>query len=297
MTRSRIALIGDPVAHSVSPAVHGAAFAAAGLPLTYEAVRVSREDLPTALPRLRRAFLGLNVTRPLKEAILPLLDEVSAEAARAGSVNTVRFHEGIGEGHSTDGRGFLAALGAAGGAPPRRAVVLGTGGAARAVTAALVEAETSVTVAGRNARAGRRLAADLGGASGTGGRSRAVRFVTIGPGPLARALAEADLLVNATPVGSDPRSRESPLPEGVPLPPTVFDLVYRPRRTALLASAEAAGSRVVEGVEMLVEQAARSFEVWTGLPASADAMRAAAYRALEEDPAPASPSAGAAGPR
>jgi shikimate dehydrogenase len=279
-----IALIGDPVAHSVSPAMQNAAFAALGLDAEYVALRIPLPDLPRAFGALREGFAGLNVTRPLKEAVAPLLDRLSPEAARTGSVNTVAFREGHVEGHSTDGAGFLAALRAAGAADPAYGVILGAGGAARAVTWALADLGTELAVTGRNAEAGERLAAEVEGA---------VSFVAPERGALARAVAAADLLVNATPVGEWPDVEACPLPDGIPLHPslTVFDLVYRPRVTSLLARARTSGCRSVEGVEMLVSQGAASFEVWTGLPAPVGVMRRAALETLERHPAEDAPEA------
>lgn len=269
-----VALIGDPVAQSVSPEMQRAAFAALGLDLDYVAVRVPLQELPATWPRLAASFRGLNVTRPLKQAVIPYLDGLSEEARRARSVNTVRFTGGRAEGHSTDGAGFLAALRRAGVGRVGRALVLGTGGAARAVVAALRSEGAVVRVSGRNRRAGQRLANELG-----------ARYVPLDTRALSTAVAMADLLVNATPVGSWPDVTASPLPDAVQLHPglTVFDLVYRPRRTALLDRAARAGCRTVEGIEMLVEQGARSFELWTGLPAPLEVMRRAALRALRAE--------------
>jgi len=263
-----IALIGDPVAQSPSPAMHRAAFAAAGLDLDYVAERVTREELPRAYGRLSEQYLGLNVTRPLKSAIVPFLDQVPNEAAEAGAVNTVTFRDGRAIGDSTDGAGFLAALERAGASTSRCPLILGAGGAARAVGAALRGSGAEVTIAARDpSRAS--AAADAVGAV----------VIPLTAEALAPALAAADLLVNTTPLAD-----ASPLPESVPLPRnlTVFDLVYRPRITRLLAFARTKGCRTVEGVEMLVEQGARSFEIWTGVSAPTDAMRAAALEALEE---------------
>jgi shikimate dehydrogenase len=261
--------------------MHRAAFAALGLDLDYVAVRVPEGRLHRGFPGLRRRFLGLNVTRPHKEAIVPLLDRLTGEARAAGSVNTVTFGDGEAVGDSTDGPGFLAALRRARPAPPSRAVVLGTGGAARAVALALAREGAEVTVSGRNGKAGRRLAAHLAGV----GPGR-VRFAGREGAPLARLLDGADLLVNATPVGGWPEDGRCPVPEEVRLPPSlvVFDLVYRPRRTRLLERAAAAGCVVVEGVEMLVEQGARSLQAWVGRPAPVEVMREAAYRALASPP-------------
>jgi shikimate dehydrogenase len=217
----------------------------------------------------------LNVTIPLKERIVPMLDALSPQAARAGSVNTVRFVDGSPEGTSTDGDGFLTALRRTGLDIPRTALILGTGGAARSVACALLAEGTTVTVHGRNIARGRRLALDLG-----------ARFLPAQPGRLRGSLGEAELLVNATPIGGLADPAHCPLPADAPLHRdlVVFDLVYRPRRTALLDRARAAGCTTVEGIEMLVEQAAGSFEIWTGLPAPVEVMRAAGYRALDRRP-------------
>lgn len=263
-----VALIGDPVAQSLSPAMHRAASAMAGVDLDYLAERITREELPHAYGRLREQYLGLNVTRPLKEAILPFLEQVGNEAAKAGSVNTVTFSDGRAIGESTDGAGFLAALDRAGGSPSRHAVILGAGGAGRAVGMALRRSGAEVTIAARDpARAS--AAAERVGAM----------VIPLAAEALAPALGMADLLVNTTPLGD-----ASPLPESVSLPRTVtvFDLVYRPRITPLLELARMRGCRTVEGVEMLVEQGARSFEIWTGVPAPIDAMRAAALETLQD---------------
>lgn len=266
-----VALIGDPVAHSVSPAMQRAAFRVAGLDLDYVAVRVRPEDLAAELPGLVEAHAGLNVTRPLKEAVIPFLDEVAPEARDAGSVNTIAVKRGRTSGRSTDGPGFLAALRRMGAGEVRRAVVLGTGGAARAVTAALTGTGVSVTVIGRNRRAGSSLAEEMGSA-----------FVTWEPTHLADAVATAGLLVNATPIGQIPDMDGCPVPADVRLHQelTVFDLVYRPRATELLRRAASAGCRTVEGIDMLIEQGARSFEIWTGIPPPVDDMRTAALAAL-----------------
>lgn len=284
----RVALIGDPVAHSVSPAIHRAAFTALGLELEYVALPVRRDELANVFPRLRRSYVGLNVTAPLKEAAIPFMKALSPTALRAGSVNTVVFVDGSSTGFSTDGEGFMAALrGCAGLEIPRQALILGTGGAARAVAASLVAAGAAVTVSGRNAEAGRRMAEDLG-----------LRSVPAESGSLAESLAEADLLVNATPVGGPADPTACPLPDSVRLhsPAVVFDLVYRPRRTVLLARAEQVGCPTVEGIEMLVEQAARSFEIWTGLRAPLEVMREAGRRAVNDGP-PGMASPRRAGPR
>lgn len=266
-----IALIGDPVAQSPSPAMHRAAFMVTGLELDYVAEHVTADELPLAFPRLREEHVGLNVTRPLKEAVVPLLDEVQGEASETGSVNTVTFRDGRAVGDSTDGAGFIAALRHAGAPFPQNALILGAGGAVLAVGAALRRERAEVTIAARRPERAAAAAEVIGGAG-----------ISLEAGVLEPVLAAADLLVNATPLGE-----RSPLPNGLVLHPemTVFDLVYRPRVTRLLAAAREVGCRTVEGVEMLVEQGARSFEIWTGRPAPIDAMRDAALGALGEQAA------------
>jgi shikimate dehydrogenase len=274
------AVIGDPVAHSVSPPMQTAAFAAVGLAATYAAERVELAALEDAWPGLSRRLAGWNVTRPLKEAALALVDHVAPEAATCGSVNTVVLDGNRTTGHSTDGGGFLAALARVRSEPVSRAVILGTGGATRAVAAALSGAGVRVELVGRNAEAGTAVAADLTA------RGRPVSYAG-GPDRTAALLEGADLVVNATPLGDPSMPGRSPIPDDVALEaleprPVVADLVYRPRRTPLLAAASAAGCPTVEGIEMLIEQGARSFGLWTGLAAPVEVMRTAAYRALAE---------------
>ena len=257
-----IALIGDPVRHSPSPAMHRAAFRALDLDMDYVVERVTLKKLPRAFDKLRGRHAGLNVTIPLKEAIVPLLDEVRGAAAATGSVNTVTVRDGRAIGESTDGEGFLVALRRAGTPIPRRAVILGAGGAARAVGGALRASAADVAIAARDPQRGAATAAAVGGRS-------------IAPSELGTEVLEADLLVNATPVADS--FPAVTLHAGL----TVFDLVYRPRVTPLLAAAREFGCRTVEGVEMLVEQGARSFEIWTGRRPPEEAMRDAALAHLE----------------
>jgi shikimate dehydrogenase len=267
MSVGRIALVGDPVSGSVSPAMQNAAFRERGLPFEYEALRVPRGELPARFASLREQFAGLNVTIPHKEEAARLVDVVEPAARVSGSVNTVVFRNGRAFGDSTDGQGFLRALRR--GAPDRElrsALIVGTGGAARAVAAALVGDGRSVRVTGRGADAAARLAHDIAGVE------------TVRIEELDIVLDDTDLLVSAVPVQA---WDDGSLPE-VPLGPelVVFDLAYRPRRTPLLERAEAEGSTIIEGIEMLIEQGALSFLLWTGVDAPRAVMREAAYDAL-----------------
>jgi shikimate dehydrogenase len=256
-------VLGWPVAHSRSPAIQNAAFRELGLDWRYVKLPVPPElfeETVRALPA--SGYRGANVTIPHKHAALALADERSAAASAIGAANTLLFADGSGiEADNTDAPGFLAALGE----DPRgwRALVLGAGGAGRAVAWALREAGAAeVSVWNRTPERAAALAAELG-----------VRHAER-PGP-------SDLLVNATSVGLEPplEGAEALAALGLgPLdpPPVVADLVYAERPTALLQWAERAGSRTVDGLEVLVRQGALSFERWTGRTAPVDAMRAAA---------------------
>jgi len=273
---ARIALVGDPVDHSPSPQIQIAGFREVGLDWDYVLVGVPKGQLKARWGALMKDFLGLNVTIPLKEEAARLVSDRSSAAALCGSVNTVTFRAPAALGDSTDGRGFLAALARAEVDHVQRAVVIGTGGSARSVVAALAGQGTEVTVMGRNPASGARLAQDLGGLL-----PGKVEFSPLGALALDAALAASDLLVNATPLGGATAPNQSPVTGDILLPANlaVMDLVYRPRQTPLLRQAAASGCRTVEGIEMLVEQAALSFEVWTGAPAPVEVMRQAAYRA------------------
>jgi shikimate dehydrogenase len=256
-------VLGWPVGHSRSPAIQNAAFREVGLDWRYVKLPVPPElfeETVRALPG--SGYRGANVTIPHKHAALALADERSAAAAAIGAANTLLFGEdGRIQADNTDAPGFLAALGEdpAG----KRALVLGAGGAGRAVAWALREAGAAeVGVWNRTADRAAALAHDLG-----------VAHVER-PGA-------CDLLVNATSVGLDPPLEGDEALRALGLdtvdpPPVVVDLVYSDKPTALLAWACAGGSRTVDGLEVLVRQGALSFERWTGREAPLDVMRAAA---------------------
>jgi len=269
-----IALVGDPVSGSVSPAMQNAAFRELGLPFTYEAMQVRRGELASVFGSLRERLAGLNVTIPHKEDAARLVDALEPAARASGSVNTVAFRDGRAIGDSTDGAGFLSALRrGAGRREVRAALVLGTGGAARAVAAALVGEGVAVRVSGRSDDAGRRLARDIAGVE------------VLGAASLDRPLDGVDLVVSAVPPAAWDDDTP-PLPRDLPLGPglVVFDLVYRPRRTRLLERALADGGVIIEGIEMLIEQGALSFTMWTNEDAPVGVMREAAYNALARGP-------------
>lgn len=280
----RAGVIGHPLAHTVSPAMFTAAFAAAGIDATYEAWDTPPDTLEGRVNALRGAeYFGANVTIPHKEAIVALLDDVAGAAQHARAVNTVVHHDGKLTGHNTDVAGFARALreDAAFDAKARGAVILGSGGAARAVALALIDAGARfIFVIGRQPRKIDRLVLDLKPLTGAG---TTITWAYRGDGSYIRALAEADLVVNCTPVGvaGSAVAGESPVEaERLRAGATVFDLVYNPAETPLLAAAKAAGARPVSGLAMLVYQAAESFRLWTGANADTKAMFDAARAAL-----------------
>jgi shikimate dehydrogenase len=263
----RLGVLGWPVAHSRSPAMHRAALAAVGRSdLTYQRLPVPPEAFAETVRALPAAgFAGANVTIPHKEAALELATEASGTAEAIGAANTLTFgNDGRIVADNTDAPGLLAALGAP---APRSALVLGAGGSARAAAYALRHAGAGVAVWNRTPERARRLAADLG-----------VTAVTGGAPP-------ADALINCTAAGlADPAStfKELPLTADVLGEyAVVVDLVYRDGGTELLRAARRRGCRVVDGLEVLVHQGALSFEIWTGVRAPVDVMRRAARREHE----------------
>lgn len=265
-----VGVIGDPVTHSLSPVIHNAAFGHLGLDWVYVAFPVARGRGAAAVGAARDLGLGgLNVTMPHKADVADGCDDLSADAAALGAVNTVVIRpDGTALGDSTDGAGFLAAVADDGIAlAARRVLVLGAGGAARAVVLALGRAGASVTVAARKLEAAK-VAAAL---APDGGAVRLADAAGLCP--------SHDVVVNATPLGM---AGELPPLDPLLLGPAhaVVDLVYHPAETPLLAAARSRGATTQNGVPMLVHQAARSFTLWTGVEAPVDAMAAAARAAL-----------------
>jgi shikimate dehydrogenase len=274
-TTRLVGLIGYPVGHSRSPVMQQAAFDTLGIPARYVLWETPPDTLAERIASLRAPeMLGANVTIPHKTAVVPLLDALAPSARHAGgAVNTiVRGADGRLAGHNTDVTGVLRVLDAHGaGDAGQSTLVLGAGGAARAAWAAAHERVMALRVAARSPAAAWEALSALP-------LSPAGIVSLDAHGELAEALAVSSVLINATPVGmSDPLA--SPLSAELlaHLPPSalVFDMVYAPPETALLRAARARGLRVATGLEMLLEQGAASFELWTGLPAPIEVMRAA----------------------
>jgi shikimate dehydrogenase len=280
----RAGVIGHPLGHSISPAIFKAAFAAAGIDATYEAWDTEPELLEGRVHSLRGAdFLGANVTIPHKQAVVPLLDGTSEVAAKAGAVNTIVHSDGKLIGHNTDVAGFARSLKDDAGfdAKGKRAVLLGSGGAARAVALALIDGGASVIYV--VARQPRKIDAMVVALKPLTKPGTTITWAYYGDGSYLRSVREADLVVNCTPVGTagSAAAGQSPV-EAELLQPgvTVFDLVYNPAETPLVAAAKARGARAVSGLGMLVYQAAEAFKLWTGQDADIAAMFDAAKAAL-----------------
>ncbi len=266
-----LGLVGQPIGHSVSPQIHEAAFAAANLPAVYLPFEIQQESLEALLHAHDRLRLrGFNVTIPYKETVAEMVDELDGDAEALRAVNTVVMTEGWTKGHNTDTYGFRMALRSKGlRVGGKDALVVGAGGAAKAAVHVLLREGARVRVTNRTA-------------------SRAESLVEAFDEPVDVVDAEdlpqddvCDLLINATPVGMKGGPDGLPVPEAsVAKAKFVFDLVYNPPETPLLRAAKRAGVPGISGIEMLLHQAAQSFELWTGIGPPFGAMEAAAREAL-----------------
>ena len=287
-----VGLIGWPVEHSLSPAMHNAAFDALGLNWRYVPLPVVPGQVEVAVRGLAAlGFRGANVTVPHKQAVMPVLGPVGPSARQLGAVNTLLIGRRAGEaavigGFNTDSQGFVGALRQGGFEPEDggNAVVVGAGGAARAVVFGLLWSGSGhIAVLNRTLERARALVSDLGSHPGFSARLRAL---PLAPETLVESARAADLLVNATTIGMWPHVGGSIWPDGVPIPAhlTVFDLVYNPLETRLLRQARQSGARAIDGLGMLVRQGALAFDMWTnqGLAVSeiAALMRAACEQEL-----------------
>ena len=270
-------IIGDPVSHSLSPAMHNAAFKSLSMDDVYIAYRVSSHELESSIESLRSIKIsGFNVTIPHKTAVLQYLDEVDLMSRKAGAVNTVASITGKFKGFNTDIQGFLRPLYNHNIDFKGLSVLLfGAGGSARAVVTSLssVNGISKLVVANRTYSKSIEMSklADLQGLSSS------VSMIEEAKG----MAKHFDLIVNATSVGL--QSNESILDsEDIDKSSTVYDLVYRPIMTKLLENARKKGAGVIYGYEMLLEQGAQAFEIWTGLKAPIPAMKKALFGVFQE---------------
>jgi shikimate dehydrogenase len=255
-------LLGRPVAHSLSPAMHNAGFRELGLNAVYVAFPVT--DLVHAVAGLRGLNIGgVSVTIPFKEDIIPLVDELDEKAARIGAVNTVVNRDGRLVGSNTDWQGALQALEEKTAVAGKRCLILGAGGAARAIAFGLLEQGGQVAVS------------DLDMAKALA-LSRQLWVEVVAPDSLEQYSAQ--VLINATPVGMAPQTKDLPLdPELLSRYQVVMDIVYWPLETRLLKEARSRGCQVIDGLRMLIHQGAAQFELWTGRLAPVEVMARAAY--------------------
>jgi shikimate dehydrogenase len=277
-----VALIGFPLGHSVSPAMQNAAFKLLGLDFEYLPFEVAPDDLAEALNGLRAMrFAGFNVTIPHKETIIPLLDEVTQLARVIGAVNTVVNQEGKLIGYNTDGSGFIDSLKEEANTDPEGedVVVLGAGGASRAVSVMLAEnGASSITLVDIQEEKARQLSKYITSYFGIN-----CYFYNPESEDLQKAIDKAHILINTTPVGMHPNIDKTPLPPNIRLRAKllVYDVVYNPAKTALLKQAKEEGCRTCSGLGMLVRQGALAFTLWTGQEAPLEVMRKAAKKALK----------------
>ena len=273
-------IIGDPVEHSMSPVMHNAAFAKIGLDYLYVPFRVKKEELGKAIEGMRALNIkGLNVTIPHKVAVLQFLDKLDRPAEQIGAVNTIVNDDGVLTGYNTDGAGFLQTLLARGVEPEgKNIVILGAGGAARAICFTLADRGAHLVILNRLLELdwAKELAHRISQIFG-----KAVEARELSRENLAGAVGKADILINATSVGMSPNIDQTPLDSDLLRPGlVVFDVVYNPIKTRLLGEAEIAGAETIGGLDMLVWQGALAFEMWTGRKAPAELMKAEAIKLL-----------------
>jgi len=256
-----VAIIGNPVFHTMSPVMHNAGYQHLGIPYIYVPFEVDPDVVADALAGAKALGIrGLSVTIPFKESVIPYLDEIDPLAARIGAVNTIVIDAGRMKGFNTDVQGVVAPLEKRVTLNQRRIVIFGSGGAARAAAFALREKGALVTICARNFKTAEKLVSDIDG----------VQFVPLSS---LRSLDDFDVVVNATPAGMN---NDTPfLLSLLSAEQVVFDMVYKPRRTLLLQHVELLGGAGVEGIEMLLHQGMAQFKLFTGKDAPEQPMRVA----------------------
>jgi shikimate dehydrogenase len=279
-------VIGHPIAHSLSPLMHNTAFEALGLHCSMQALDIRPESLHDAIQSFRAlGFGGINVTIPHKERIMPFLDDIETEARAIGAVNTIQFVEGKAIGYNTDAYGFRLSL-----EPYRSRIdgstfaILGAGGAARSVVYVLLKhfRSAQIVIVSRSLTRSRDIIEHFKEID-----QHKLAAITFEDPALSSLLGSARLIVNATPIGMNPRWHEIPFPpEFLHNKHVVFDLVYRPLKTNLLAGALQRGAMAISGMEMFLQQGARAFELWTGRQMDIESVRATILAFLQREDAP-----------
>ncbi len=264
-----IALLGHPIEHSLSPAMHNASFQKLGLNYVYLAFDLLPMQVPKAVDAMKLfGFVGYSVTMPLKEEILKHVDNVDSLAEKIGSVNTVVNESGQLAGYNTDVIGAMNALKAKTELKGKRVALLGAGGAGRAIAFGLKEEKAIVTILDKNQGRAKEVATAAGCSS-------------LEPEKLNSL--EIDILVNATPVGMFPNANEMPVEKSVLRKDLlVFDVVYNPIETMLIREAKRAGCETIQGIEMFLGQGAAQFQLWTGHNAPVELMREIVEKELQK---------------
>lgn len=274
-----VGVIGDPIEHSCSPPMHNAAFEQLGIDYVYVAFHVKAADLPAAVAGFKALNIaGINVTVPHKQGVIPLIDSLSREAELIGAVNTLVFTKGKIEGHNTDARGFIAAMTESGVDVPRgeSVVVLGAGGAARAVVVSLALAGIKkISIANRTPARAIQLAADIAPKTDTN-----IEGIGLDDPTLPDAIANSVMLVNTTSAEMDVEHPMLIDEQWLHPQLIVYEIIYNPPETQLIKAARERGLQTISGIGMLVHQGAIAFELWTGQYPPADTMRNALITAL-----------------
>lgn len=277
--RTRICgIIGDPVEHTISPAMHNAAFRKLGLDFVYVPFRVKPVDLPAAVGGMRGLNIrGINVTIPHKVETMEYLDDIDPLAEKIGAVNVIVNEDGRLKGYNTDAEGFLRSLLEKGiDVREKKIGILGAGGASRAIAFILAENDAHLAIFNRTVHKAAELAAAICRITG-----KKVSAFNLAAENLKEAMQGVEILINATSVGMSPDAAAIPVPVGLIRPEmVVVDIIYNPLKTRLLSEAEKAGATTINGVDMLVWQGALAFEKWTGHKAPLETMKRAARRVL-----------------
>lgn len=263
-------IIGDPVEHSLSPAMHNAGYEALDIDdqFVFTACRISAEDLQTVMQAVRTLHIrGISCTVPHKEEVLPYLDAIDPIAQTIGAVNTVINDGGVLTGYNTDWLGTVTPLEMLAPIKGKTVALIGAGGAARAIAYGVTSKGAKLTIYNRTLETAQKLAHEFGG------EAFSVQEI--------EQIKDADIILNATTIGMHPQEGESPVPtEHISSKHIVFDAVYSPYNTSLLRDAKAKGAQVIHGTEMLLYQGVEQFKLYTGHDAPVEAMRKEVIRAI-----------------
>lgn len=269
MPKNMFAVIGHPIKHSLSPRMHNAVFKELGLDYEYLALDVDESQLGQKITELREKAAGINVTIPHKVNVIKYVDEVSGDAKLVGAINTIKFGNRA-VGFNTDGIGCMKALDEKGVNPAGRKVLLvGAGGAARAIGFQLAKKNSKVSICDMYLEKALNLAHDIQQKTGV-----KVKSSDIDEGILERLINETDIIINATPIGMKPNTGETPIKTSLLKEnQVVMDIIYNPIETKLLKEAKMRGCKTIDGVGMFVHQGAEALKIWLGIQPPIELMR------------------------